>query len=362
MITIRASSLPLIEKCVGAIVAPTIKVRDDSEPARLGTAVHSVLARRVLETFVPWSELPRIAKEHRVDHDELRFLSSLGSRIWEQVWESFPAPQVERSFSMEVGELRLTGHVDIVSHATGRLSIADWKTGRKDSDYRWQLMAYSALAMNALGVDTVSTTVLWVRSGETETVTYTRRQLTDWLTELVEIVTKWDGSHTPGEHCEYCPRAHECQARIARQKADLAVLQVTDAEAISQLPPARIVELHSQAKQIETMAKRVKDAIREHVLTSGDVSDGSHVLTMETEARRELVPANAWPVLEGSGFTDEDFSESMKLSISKVEGIVAKKAGRGNGKKAIEELRDRLAKADALSINETKKLTVKRAS
>src|SRR5690606_40152435 len=61
-------------------------------------------------------------------------------------------------------------------------------------------------------------------------------------------------------------------------------------------------------------------------------------LTLVHETRRELDTLAAWPVLEASGFDDDDFAECVKLSLSKVEKRVAQKSGRGKGKAAIQEL------------------------
>jgi hypothetical protein len=113
---------------------------------------------------------------------------------------------------------------------------------------------------------------------------------------------------------------------------------------------------------IAACADRIKDAIRAHVETVGEVAGEKTRLTVVEENRRTLDPLKTWPILTESGFADEDFAECVKISASSVDDVVAKRAGRGNGRRAIAALREQLQAANALSLHTINKLQEKRIS
>jgi len=107
----------------------------------------------------------------------------------------------------------------------------------------------------------------------------------------------------------------------------------------------------------------VKRAIKAHVMAGNEVeaADGSR-LSLELENRRSLDPMKAWPVLEDSaGFTSQDFAACIDMRISRVEKVLAQKAGRGRGASAVRTLGAALEAAGAIETTEVQKLAIKRA-
>jgi hypothetical protein len=66
-------------------------------------------------------------------------------------------------------------------------------------------------------------------------------------------------------------------------------------------------------------------------------------------------------VLESRGFTDVDFARVMTLGASKIDEVVAEKAGKGNGASAKREVAKALADAGAVTTKTIKKLKETRA-
>lgn len=364
MLTLRASSMPIISQCAGAARASVVAVTESTEPARLGTAVHEALRPLVEVGEVDWSCMGEIAARHSVGETDVRVLVALAVKLWPSIKDRFPDALTEVPLSTGlIPGIELSGHLDIFATLPGNAgAIGDWKTGRKDSTYAAQMRAYCALVLfDNVALDSVTALVIWIRDGEIEQYAMDRAGLKAWLAEIQAEVVEWDGRFRPGTHCGHCPRSHECPAANALARRDAAAM--LDAESVPSLElmaPEQILELNRRASSVTAFAERVKKAIKAHVDAHGDVVAPDARLTIVTEPRRELDPAKAWPVLEGVGFGDEDFARVMDLSIGRVEKVVAEKAGKGRGAAAVRALSEQLNAAGAVSTTETRKLVEKR--
>jgi hypothetical protein len=342
-----------------------VSIREDSPAADAGTAAHLLLATLVETGVAPWDDVADVAKAHGCDPDELRMLLACGVRLWRDVAPSFVNARTELQADLTHGALTLTGHMDLVAIATASARVADFKTGRKDSDYSAQLRGYAALVFAAWPeLEEVTATALWVRDGEIENYTITRAQNEAWLDQVERTLTTWDGAYHPAPaRCLYCRRAHECQGRTALVRREVSAIAATDAEGLdlAAMPPEAVIDLVERAAMVAKLAERLRAAVKEHVQLAGDVvaADGRR-LTVVQEPRREVDALAAWPVLEAQGFQDEDFAACMKLSVSALEKRVATKAGRGKGAAATRALNEALNAAHAIRTKTTEKLTTKR--
>lgn len=367
LLHLRASSLPLAFRCAASVRPAELRIDEVHESANVGTAAHEAL-RSLAETgSLDWEAIPEIAARHRVDEDEVRMLCALGNTLWQSVSESFGGALTEVALSAELDGVTLTGHVDLLAIHGTVARAGDWKTGRKDSDYSAQMRAYAALILlDNPQLTEVTVTVLWVRDQSIENYTMRREGLRAWLGDLTARVIEWDGVYRPGEHCRHCPRSHECQAANALARRDVAALNdrelVERAEnELSQMTAEQILDLHRKVVMVSSYCERVHAAIKEHVAKHGDVVADGKRLTIETQERRQLDPLAAWPVLEAAGFDDEDFARCVDLRISRVEKVVAEKAGRGNGAAAVRKVAKELESAEAVERKQTHKLVQKRA-
>jgi hypothetical protein len=351
-ITLRCSSLPILFSCGASRLPPEIVVYDPpGDPADLGTRVHEELAHHVVGEEVEPSKTTG-------------FLFWAGVKAWRELSPEFPSPMTEVSLSYDFEEWSCTGHVDVVSVVGLEIRILDWKSGFKDSDYGEQMRGYCALALLMYPeIELATATIVWLRTGEIERYTMKREQLAGWESDVSEALER---EESPGPHCDYCHRSHECRSRNALVRRDVATMLDLGTEeavaSIARLPPGEIVQLLSKAKMVAACAERIRDAIKAHVETVGEVVGDGKKLTLAQENRRVLDPLKTWPILTEEGFADEDFAACVKISASSVDDITAKRAGRGNGKRAIASRRERLETAGAVSINTIQKLTERRAS
>lgn len=368
---LRASSLPLVFQCPGAARAPEIRISEAAEPATVGTAVHEALRSLPTRGVLDWEAIQEIADKHGVSADEVRLLCGLANKLWPELHDSFEGALTEVGLSHEIMPgVVLSGHVDLISVSEQRrvARAADWKTGRKDADYSHQMRAYGALVLlDDPSLEECTVTVVWIRDGEIENYTVTRETARLWLRELVERVVHWDGVYTAGAHCVHCHRAHECPAANALARRDVAAMNDAGlaervGNELASMTADEIARLLEKADSVAVYCERVREQIKGYVARNGEVVSPGIRLSIETQERRELDPLKAWSVLESFGFSDEDFAEAMKLGVSQVEKIVAKKAGRGKGAAAVRDLKEKLEAAGAVSRNEIGKLTVKRST
>lgn len=366
LIKLRASGLPLALRCAGSVHGDP-RVDETNDAADLGTAVHEALRSLVELGSVNWDSMPALAKRYGVPEDELRMLTVMGAKLWTEVSSSFPDALTEHPLEhvfqlVSGGPLALTGHADILSITAGAARIADWKTGRNDSDHAEQARAYCALALLSYpDLEEATCTLLWVREGEAENYTMRATELDTWLEELVEKVVRWDGVFHTGKHCQYCPRSHACTAVNAMARRDIAIISDSAAADIANMPAAEVVALLEKADLVANLAKRVREVVKERVREHGDIIGNGKRLTLVTEERRGLKTLDAFPVLEAAGLGDEEMARVINISLSETERVVAQLAGKGKGAGAVREFRSKLEAAGAIEINTIEKLVAKRA-
>lgn len=356
MRALRASALPMLMACPGAQVPPTVVPERDTTAADVGTDTHQHLAAVVIGDRVDLDDIENL---------EVRVLTAQGLKLWAQVRQSFPNPSVEVAFQRQLPgcDVLLTGHADIVSgfllNDRQAVAIGDWKTGRRDSDYSEQLRAYAWLA----DAELVRGTVLWVREGEVESYTWTRALLDAWAEEVVERVVRWDGKTLyPGRACQYCPRAHECEARTALLRSDIRALSEVMPESIDAMAPDQVLQVVEKARMVSRAADAVLDAVKARVLAHGDVVGESGRLTTEASTRRTVDARKAWPVLESALDISEPerFFAAVTVSWKDVADLARSLAGRGEKKAAVEALEKALADAGALTSTTSHRLVTRR--
>lgn len=365
LIQIRCSSLPLAFRCAGSVRPASVVVNSSNRAASAGTAVHELVASLPSTNRLDWEAIPRVSSKHGADPDEVRVLCALALKLWNRVSGSFLGGMTEVELRHDLPGVSLIGHADIITVTQRSLRLADWKSGRKDSDYSQQFKGYLALALLASDADEGTVTGLWIRDADIENYTMTRRDAELWLEEFLGTVSQWDGVYRPGTHCEYCPRSHECEAHNALVRRDVAAIAdksiVVRAESeLLEMTAEEIVAIVQKAAMVENYAARVRSAVRSHVEKHGDIVANGIRLTLNTETRRELDPLVAWPILEKLGFGDEDFARVLELKVSRVEDVIRERAKKGEKKRAVEQLGALLKAAGAVKVNSTKKLKEKR--
>lgn len=375
---LRCSALPLAFLCPGSVRRGELVINDTSEPAELGTAAHAGLATLVERGWADWDGIPELARKHGVGETDLRVLIAQGVKLWEsqlpdsdkRVLDCFPDPLTEVELEHEDDAWILTGHADILGRGPAGIHVGDWKGGRLDKPFREQLLGYAALAMlddrSALWAEA---TVLWIRDQETERYSIQRAELDAWRKRIDDEIVAWNGEFRPGPHCDHCKRMHDCPARNARMRADLAIVTdrnlvgyVEDGETLSTWTNEQKIDLVEKLRVGSHLLERLLSAMKADVIRNGgEISDGKRRLVIVTEPRRYLDPIKAFPVLAEAGFTDEDMAQVIEMTAAKAENVVAERAPKGKAAAEKRKLTAQLEAAGAIQVREVQKMVQKRA-
>lgn len=370
--TVRCSALPRILSCPASARTPRVLVDQDSEAARLGTAVHERLYRQCVKgTHSPDAFEPKLVIQNRYRlsdeaMDEYIWLVTRGREIWEQVGGAFDADSLCGELTMErdyAGEgIRLSGHADVVGTVNKgqMLIVLDWKTGRLDHVYRNQLVGYMALARHIFKRATSFKIVTaWVRYGNYDTTEISLDEIMDLEAALDLLPSKSRREYNPTpENCQWCPRWQTCAAR--RDYIKNAVATFGDAQGAGLDTPQKLAELWPMVSMLSKSIDQYKDAVKTAIKTHGPLTlkIGDELRIKEQDQQKiELTTASA-EILQQAGV--DLYGLSLTLSKTPVLAAVAKAAGRGNGKNAKEAVLEKLDAAGAIRHSTVEKLEVVR--
>lgn len=370
-ITIRASQMPILDKCLGMLGAET-KIDSISGAATLGTAVHAVCEHIV--QYYDRPELLPYAEKYGVDGDDLGRLTWYALEAWRAFDGLFDQPETEvemdTTFSAADADganvhVRLTGHADVMAWNGDDLSVSvlDWKSGRKtDTNVYPQLMAYAWLAMqrNMMATHAVIIAV-YLHDQTAKPWRISREQADAYMHQMFGAIADYDGAaFTAGDHCTFCPRRFECPARrqiIRSTVADLvnadAMAKITDPLAI----PEAVVGLYQRVQFLECSIKAFRDQLRERIEADGPIEADGSMLSLQEQTLSQIDPVKAWPVL-AAHLDDSELAPAVKLSKSKLESAVAAKAPRGHKGAAKQTLLEELADAGAITNTTRARLTL----
>ncbi len=339
MLRIRASSLPLIAACPASAIEPAVKVVRSGPEARMGTAVHAVLAEWI-RSGVDHEAIGRAAAAQGFDDGgDIEEITSLCWSAWgmwtRELGQWFPDPQVEDEWGpLIVGDVVLTGHTDVWDVVSltpddptpEEFRLIDWKTSRIEPDYASQVKGYCLLGMEEMHVDKSRACVVYVRAGVAVWYTWTRDELRAWFAEVAAKA----GSeiYSPDSStCRYCQRIWECSYGTQLMRSSANVMTEleglpTDMDMPADVRGSFLANLNAAAKLIEDRAAEVRDWIKAAVAASPDQSipmvDGRQLTLKQTERRSiDNVPV-ARQILSET-LTPEAIVRTLKMSKTAVE-------------------------------------------
>jgi len=335
---IRASSLPLAMRCGGSQRLLFTRVRHDTESARLGSAVHELLADTARNGRLELVE-GVIANRYRVDFDDLGQLYRRGAKALERLCASLGDPDLvehpmERRIPGESGAA-MTGSLDLGWRHGTTLVVVDYKSGRVRSDYSDQTRAYGWLALD-LDNDgpawtAVAVYVAWLREDDPQSAgqplivgptVYTPDELDEWAATVERKAIHWDGQFSIGDHCAYCPIRSSCPAHDSEQRAVVRwALDVPGKPATQGLGDDEVAELRDRAIRLERIAKDAKSATRKAILERG----GAGSYRLSERKQNEVDPAKLTAVLLEAGIAAEPH-EVLKVKTNSLAGV-ARAAG-----------------------------------
>lgn len=362
MTVLRCSALPRAFACPPSVLGEELEVRVGGAEGEMGNAGHEAMAAVVDDERV---DLDAIAARWGTDRDELGRIVWYGRRVWEEIGRYFRGPlRREVALRVELGDLTIVGHADLLSAPGEVVSGLDWKFGWLDLDYYDQVAGYATCQILAprSQVREVNMTVVWARDQQVETYRFNRERCEAWVEGLRQRVLARPGAYRVGPQCTWCPRSHACEAMQARARLDVAIfgnvaLRDQIAAGLENLPQAEVVAMLRRGKVVVTAYEAFREAVRRLVETRGnlDSGDGYVVRIAEENGRRQISTERAWNILKEE-FTPAEMNEIFEARASVMDEIAATKAGKGNGAAAKRALQDRLVAAGAIDQKPVRKL------
>jgi hypothetical protein len=344
---IRASRADLIDDCgQAAIDDGSPRISFDSDPARLGRAVHDGVATWLRSGKAP--VVDELCDMHRVESEESRrdatWLISQAIRRWHQIENDYPKPIVEQQFSFENDWLILDGTGDVVSIADPqRVAVLDWKTGRKGS-YYWQRIMYGWLILQwHQTAREVLLRNVWLRTGDDETIVMTRESITHaWNLFASKLRNSIKGNtFSPGDCCRHCDRRHSCRARRTYMNAAIAsVREITDNET-GEIELSRIEERLDLLDSISEYRDEFRARLKMYMQDTGKPIPISNdrELYLNTPTTRTIHPRPAWDAIwQAVGCSNDKMAGVLAVSITSLKRTVMDAAERGNKTRAWETL------------------------
>jgi hypothetical protein len=228
-----------------------------------------------------------------------------------------------------------------------QIRILDWKTSRKDdSDYVDQMKGYGWLLLQEHpDADSVYAVIGWIRDQRIEAYTWSREELDTWHAQMVAKAADVE-VYNPGRHCSFCPRCHECPARVQVLKTAMRVLEISSDDML----PAEIGQLFDAAKALEKAVEDALKIVRSAVAIAGGVLPlpGGRELRLELQESQVIKFDRGIQALESMHLLTNDVRQSIKIPKGAVCDAAKASVPKGRGAAAVRELMDALEQADAL--------------
>lgn len=350
--------------------APTDPVIEtDDKVARVGSAIHDGIACYLMNSAFP--DVRDCCKRWEVmdEMEDVRMMVTIGINLWDQhLSKHFPSVVCEQEVRSEVlgqvvGE-PVIGHIDALGFPKdGAASIADFKSGWGDLDHWQNMRGYALAVMEEYGVSHVYATVAHLRHNTVDTQWFNREELEQWARgDFARRVVGQAGSFFPGAACRFCQRGHSCDARRAMIGSSVVALTTggspVEVDVFAMLSdPARRAEAGpfvaaylDKVTEVEAAIERAKEELKRNVHQFGPIPvDETRALALVEVQRGSLDYDSAVPVLRELGLEDNEIVPSLRLTMGDTMDAIAKKAGRGEGKRAREDATAALLKAGALT-------------
>lgn len=358
---IHCSALPRIWNCPASAAEPTT-TQPDTPEARLGTAVHAVLAGT-------HHDVGEAATHYRVEAADIGWLSRNGRQMMEPYEASMSAVEREVALSAPLppgAELR--GRADVIGCRTPEeVVIVDYKSGYVERDHRAQAMGYAYLAMaSTTAFQKAYLIVLWLRDMVADVEAVTREEVMAWAEELKARVADTGRYTSDVAHCTFCPLAATCAMRpqLLRQAVALFADPLTP-----EVTPEKLAGLYAQAQALDKALAAYRDALRLTLRDSGplDLGNGMEIFLAPGERRRLYLTQKALdtvllPALAVDNLPDllETLGGAVTLDKTKLCAAVGAKAARGQKGKAKAAVLEQLESVGAVTRTGYERTTVRK--
>lgn len=352
---LSGSRMPLFMHCSQSAVDPAIKIGHDSVAAFNGSVVHRALSRYV-----------EIGQRTKFNDSELQMLFNSGAALWDENAPYMPNPMTEQKIDIVLAGQKIAGTLDVCSVQEDTALVYDHKSGRVETDNKWQNLFYALCVARALGCRRAWIMTGWLRSMSIERYAYDPDELDEAERRIADQLKS--DAYSPGEHCVYCARRFECDARHAEARMAIRDLDGIDTEyaqkylAVREIGGAKLREIDQRVKILNEAIKAWDEAKRTEIRAAGplDYGNGEQLALVESPNGYDFdVPATLAILRERFG--SEAVDTAIKLSAEGVKNLAGDAAPPKGKGKAIAALIEDLTASKAATPKTVFKLKVTKA-
>ena len=141
--------------------------------------------------------------------------------IWVQMKEKPPKPiELERDFTLKIGEYNLKGRIDRIDEGPGGVEIIDYKTGKAkqalSADDKRQLLLYQIAARDPHMLGHIPEKLTYLYLDDRTSVSFVgseadEEKIRQWALNIMGNITTSDFTPIPGPHCKFCDFRDICE-------------------------------------------------------------------------------------------------------------------------------------------------------
>jgi hypothetical protein len=357
--TTRASDADIEINCGKAHQPPEMPIETSGPEAALGSAVHASLEHWLPERTKAEPEPQPFANEHGVDVDKVAELIAKAPNALKEIREDLSSLQPE--VRVQGGLIR--GRIDGLSLrlAGSRLfscAILDWKTGQDPQNSKPnQRLAYASAVEAMYGMPAqkyIYTAEIWLATGVILEARYDKTMIEGFRTRLA--YRRKRGIASPGVHCKYCRRKHEClewQTYIRSSALELAEL------APDLTTPDALALLWDKSRALKSALERYEKAVDAMLDEHGGLDLPNDRRLCHVKQTRDIIDVRkAWPVMRAAGLDNDAINKALTLNKTKLLEQIALPAARGQKQKAREGIMVALDEAGAIARKVIRRRTI----
>ena len=326
---LSASSAHRWLACPPSAVAAEAYPDQDTEFTREGTLAH------VIAEFVARGEDPRdIPEEFRADVSREMAECAIAYRdyIQEQIKSPDAVVLLEQRVDFSPWAEGGFGTCDCIILQGDTLTIIDYKYGQGvavDAKDNPQMKLYALGALNDYGfacdAKRVEMHIFQPRIDNISRDETTVDGLLAWADKTVkpiaEKAAKGKGTHTPGEHCRFCPHAGRCRSltKVCTEYVETHQMRV----AVPVLAPHEVAEVIRMEPLISLWLKRVKDQALTTLMDGGEIPGFKCVEGKQGNRKwKDDLEVNA--LLMKNGYSYEEYTKTELLTVAQMEKALGK--------------------------------------
>ena len=224
------------------------------------------------------------------------------------------------------------GTCDCIILQGDTLTIIDYKYGQGvavDAKDNPQMKLYALGALNDYGfacdAKRVEMHIFQPRIDNISRDETTVDELLAWADKTVkpiaEKAAKGKGTHTPGEHCRFCPHAGRCRSltKVCTEYVETHQMRV----AVPVLAPHEVAEVIRMEPLISLWLKRVKDQALTTLMDGGEIPGFKCVEGKQGNRKwKDDLEVNA--LLMKNGYSYEEYTKTELLTVAQMEKALGK--------------------------------------